>query len=215
MTDLILRRNILDELEFQPHIDAAAIGVAVENGVVTLTGHVRSYAEKIAAERAVKSVKGVRGVAEELEVRIPGTIGLSDDVIASRCLELIQWNESVPADRIQVKVQNGWVTLEGQVDWQYQKEAAQSAIRKLSGVTGINNFLDIKPRINPEDTQTLIESALVRNAEIDATHINVNVDARTVRLEGHVHSWSERKAAERTAWAAPGVTRVENHLLLA
>ncbi|WP_426142676.1 BON domain-containing protein [Pseudomonas sp. DWP3-1-2] len=215
MSDLTLRRDILDELEFRPHIDAAAIGVAVENGVATLTGHVRSYAEKIAAERAVKSVKGVRGVAEELQVRLPGTICLDDDVIASRCLELIQWNESLPADRIQVKVQSGWVTLEGEVDWQYQKEAAQGAIRKLTGVTGINNFLDIKPRINPDDTQTLIESALVRNVEVDATHICVTVDDRTVTLKGHVHSWAERKAAERTAWSAAGVTRVENHLLLA
>lgn len=143
MSDLTLRRHILDELEFLPHIDAAAKGLTIENGVVVLTGLVRTYAEKIAAERAVKSVKGVRAVAEELVVRVPSDLDIGDGVIASRCLDLIRWNTALPDDRMQIKVQQGWVTLEGDVDWQYQKEGAQNAIQKLAGVVTSPNFFAI------------------------------------------------------------------------
>lgn len=215
MNDLELRRDILDELEFQPHIDAAAIGVAVENGVVCLTGHVRTYAEKIAAERAVKRVKGVRAVAEEIEVRIPGDADVADDVIASRCLDVIHWNAAIAEDRIQVKVQQGWVTLEGEVDWQYQKEGAESAVCKLAGVVGINNMLIVRPKASLEDIKDRIENAMARNAELDTRHLRVTVEGTTVKLEGRVHLWRERKAAEHAAWAVPGVTNVENHILIA
>ena len=156
MNDLDLRREILDELEFQPHIDAAAIGVAVENGVVCLTGHVRTYAEKIAAERAVKRVKGVHAVAEEIEVRIPGDADVADDVIASRCLDVIHWYVAIPQDQIQVKVQQGWITLEGEVEWQYQKEGVENAVCKLAGVVGINNLLIVRPKVSPEDINCLL-----------------------------------------------------------
>ena len=215
MSDLTLRRDILDELEFQPHIDAAAIGVAVENGVVSLTGHVGTFAEKIAAERAVKSVKGVRAVAEEIEVHLPSDLDLDDATIAARCLDVIRWNVAIPEDRIQVKVQNGWVTLDGEVDWIYQKENAQKAVRKLAGVAGIYNMLTLKPQIIVHDIKTRIEEALRRNAELDANHIRVTVEGKTVKLEGRVHLWLERKAAERVAWAVPGVTHVENYILIA
>lgn len=215
MNDLELRRDILDELEFQPHIDAAAIGVAVENGVVCLTGHVRTYAEKIAAERAVKRVKGVRAVAEEIEVRIPGDADVVDDVIASRCLDVIRWNAAIAEDRVQVKVQQGWVTLEGEVDWQYQKEGAESAVCKLAGVVGINNRLVVRPKASPEDIKDRIENAMARNAELDTRHLRVTVEGTTVKLEGRVHLWRERKAAEHAAWAVPGVTNVENYILIA
>ncbi|HEY0288741.1 MAG TPA: BON domain-containing protein [Pseudomonas sp.] len=215
MNDLALRRTILDELEFQPHVDAAAIGVAIENGVVCLTGHVRTYAEKIAAEQAVKSVKGVKAVAEEIEVRVPSDLDLGDEVIASRCLDVIRWNSAIPEDRMQIKVQQGWVTLEGEVDWQYQKEAAQSAVRKLAGVAGINNMLIVKPKVNLTDIKARIDSALARNAELDASKIRVSVEGKTVKLEGHVHLWRERKAAENAAWAVPGVMHVENYILIA
>lgn len=215
MNDLKLRRDILDELEFQPHIDAAAIGVAVENGVVSLTGHVRTYAEKIAAERAVKRVKGVHAVAEEIEVRIPGDADVADDVIASRCLDIIQWNADIPEDQIQVKVQQGWVTLEGEVEWQYQKEDAERAMCKLAGVVGINNLLIVKPKVSLEDIKRRIENAMARNAELDTSHIRVTVAGTTVKLEGCVHLWRERKAAEHAAWAVPGVMHVENHILIA
>jgi osmotically-inducible protein OsmY len=215
MSDLELRRTILDELEFQPQIDAAAIGVTIENGVVCLTGHVRTFAEKIAAERAVKRVKGVRAVAEEIEVRIPSEAEIADDIIASRCLDVIHWNASIPEDRIQVKVQQGWVTLEGEVDWQYQKDSTQSAVRKLAGVVGIYNLLIVQPKFSPDDTKKRIEQAMGRNAELDASHIRVTVEDRTVKLEGRVHLWCERKAAEHAAWAVPGVVHVENYILIA
>lgn len=215
MNDLDLRREILDELEFQPHIDAAAIGVAVENGVVCLTGHVRTYAEKIAAERAVKRVKGVHAVAEEIEVRIPGDADVADDVIASRCLDVIHWYVAIPEDQIQVKVQQGWITLEGEVEWQYQKEGAENAVCKLAGVVGINNLLIVRPKVSPEDIKGRIENAMARNAELDTSHIRVTVEGKTVKLEGRVHLWRERKAVEHAAWAVPGVMHVENHILIA
>lgn len=215
MNDLDLRREILDELEFQPHIDAAAIGVAVENGVVCLTGHVRTYAEKIAAERAVKRVKGVHAVAEEIEVRIPGDADVADDVIASRCLDVIHWYVAIPQDQIQVKVQQGWITLEGEVEWQYQKEGVENAVCKLAGVVGINNLLIVRPKVSPEDIKGRIENAMARNAELDTSHIRVTVEGKTVKLEGRVHLWRERKAVEHAAWAVPGVMHVENHILIA
>jgi osmotically-inducible protein OsmY len=215
MSDLELRRMILDELEFQPNIDAAAIGVAVENGVVSLTGHVKTYAQKFAAERAVKGVKGVKAVAEEIKVVSNDDIDISDEAIAARSLDVIRWNSAIPDEHLQVKVQDGWVTLEGEVDWQYQKEAAQSAVRKLAGVMGINNMLVLKPRGKPENIKERIEAAFDRNATLDSRKLRVTVDGQTVKLEGHVHQWLERKAAENIAWAIPGVTHVENYILIA
>ncbi|MCF4998411.1 BON domain-containing protein [Pseudomonas syringae] len=214
MNDLALRRTILDELEFQPNIDAAAIGVTIENGVIGLTGHVKTYAEKIAAERVVKRVKGVRAVAEDIEVRVPTEFDVGDEAIASRCLKVIQWNSAVPDEHLLIKVQQGWVTLEGEVEWQFQKEAAQGAVRHLAGVTGINNMLQVKPKDSPDDIQRQIETALARNAELDASKIRVTVQGRTVKLEGFVHLWLERKAIEKAAWAVPGVCHVENYVLL-
>jgi osmotically-inducible protein OsmY len=215
MNDLELRRSILDELEFQPHIDAAAIGVTVNNAMVCLTGHVRTYAEKIAAERAVKSVKGVKAVAEEIQVRVPSDLDIDDEAIASRCMDVIRWSSTLPEERIQIKVQQGWVTLEGEVDWQYQKEAAQSAVRKLAGVVGINNMLVVRPKLDADDIKARIEAALARNAQLDPTKIRISVEGRTVILDGHVRLWLERKAVQDAAWAVPGVSHVENHLLIA
>jgi len=143
MSDLSLRKAIMEELEFQPQIDAASIGVAVENGVVTLTGHVSSYEQKVCAERAVKGIKGVRAVAEEIQVRLHKGAGTADDTIASRALSIINWSADVPANAVKVIVQNGWITLEGQVDWQYQKETVEKAVRKLSGVLGVDNRLTL------------------------------------------------------------------------
>jgi osmotically-inducible protein OsmY len=215
MSDLELRRAILDELEFQPHIDACAIGVAVENGVVRLTGHVGTYAEKFAAERAVKSVKGVKALAEEIEIRAGGKVELGDEVIASRCVDVFHWSSVIPDERIQIKVQRGEVTLEGEVDWQYQKQAAESAVSKLAGVVGIHNLLIVRPQAPPEDIKAQVEAAFARNAALNARKIHVAVEGKAVRLEGHVHLWQERKAAENAAWAVPGVSWVENHILIA
>lgn len=215
MSDITLRNTILDELDFQPNIDAAHIGVSVENGIVTLSGHVKSYAQKISAERAVKAIKGVRAVAEEIQVRLDKGAGTDDDTIANRAVNIISWRSDTPAGDIKVVVQKGWVTLEGQVDWQYQKEVAESAVRKLSGVVGVDNRITLRPRVEVVDIQRSIEEALKRNAEVDAKAIRIKVDGSVVKLEGRVHFWREREIAERAAWSVPGVSKVEDQLLIA
>lgn len=215
MSDITLRNTILDELDFQPDIDAAHIGVSVENGIVTLSGHVKSYAQKISAERAVKAIKGVRAVAEEIQVRLDKGAGTDDDTIANRAVNIISWRSDTPAGDIKVVVQKGWVTLEGQVDWQYQKKVAESAVRKLSGVVGVDNRITLRPRVKVVDIQQSIEEALKRNAEVDAKGIRIKVDGSVVKLEGKVHFWREREIAERAAWSVPGVSKVEDQLLIA
>jgi osmotically-inducible protein OsmY len=215
MSDLSLRQSIMDELEFQPYIDAANIGVTVDNGVVTLTGHVKSYAQKISVERAVKSMKGVRAVAEEIQVRPMKGAGTADDAIASRALNILTWSSDIPEQDIKVIVQKGWITLEGEVDWQYQKETAEMAVRKLSGVVGVDNRLVLRPQVNVDDIQRRIEEALKRNAEVDAKEIHIKVEGDVVKLEGKVHLWRERQIAERAAWSVPGVRQVDDHLRIA
>ena len=212
--DLVLRQDVLDELEFEPSIDAADIGVTVKDGVVTLIGHVRSYAEKVAAERAVQRVKGVRAIAEELEVRYPERKKTADDEIAKRALAIISWDTTIPDDVIQVKVQAGWITLSGEVDWHFQKRAVEDAVRKLTGVVGVTNLLVVRPRIQADDVKHRIEEALKRNAAIEAGTIRVGVSGGKVTLAGQVHAWYERGVAERAAWAVPGVTAVEDHLVI-
>ncbi|PMZ93086.1 MULTISPECIES: BON domain-containing protein [unclassified Pseudomonas] len=215
MSDLSLRKTILEELEFQPDIDAAHIGVSVDNGVVTLSGHVKSYAQKVSAERAVKAIKGVRAVAEEIQVRLEKGAGTADDTIANRAVNIISWRSDTPEGDIKVIVQKGWVTLEGQVDWQYQKELAESAVRKLSGVVGVDNRITLRPRVKVFDIQQSIEDALKRNAEVDARGIRIKVEGSVVKLEGKVHFWREREIVERAAWAVPGVSKVDDQLLIA
>lgn len=215
MSDLNLRKAILEELEFQPDIDAAHIGVSVENGVVTLSGHVKNYGQKVSAERAVKAIKGVRAVAEEIQVRLEKGAGTADDTIANRALNILSWSSDTPEGDIKIVVQHGWITLEGQVDWQYQKEIAERAVRKLSGVVGVNNRLTLRPRVDVTDIQHRIEEALKRNAEVDAKGIRIKVEGGVVKLEGKVHFWRERQIAERAAWSVPGVSKVEDHLLIA
>lgn len=214
MLDKTLRQNIIDELEFEPSIDAADIGVAVENGVVTLTGHVATYLEKVTAEDVVKRVRGVRAIAEEIEVRPAGANITADDEIARRALNVIKWNTTIPEDHVQVKVQKGWVTLSGSVEWQYQKNAAASTVRNLSGVTGVSNLIQIKPKLSTFDIKKRIEDALKRDAELEAQGIRVDVHDGKVTLEGHVRAWAERQAAERAAWSAPGVKAVEDRITL-
>jgi osmotically-inducible protein OsmY len=214
MSDITLRQNILDELEFEPSIDAANIGVAVDGGVVTLTGHVGSYAEKVAAERVVLHVKGVRAVAQEIEVRYPESKKTADDEIAKRALNIIAWDTTIPDDKIQVKVQNGLITLSGEVKWNFEKIAAENAVRKLSGVVGVVNLITVHPHVDALNVKHRIEEALKRNAEVDAGGISVGVSGGKVTLEGKVRAWHERDVAERAAWAAPGVTTVEDRLTI-
>lgn len=215
MDDKALRQSIIDELEFDPSVDGAHIGVAVEDGVVTLSGHVGSYAERIAAEELVRRVKGVKAIAQEVEVRYPGKKKTSDDDIAKRAVAILAWDASVPDERISVKVQQGWITLSGEVDWHYQRQAAEHAVRKLSGVVGISNLIAVGRSVQPEDVKRCIEDALRRNAQIEADNIRVSVAGGKVTLEGKVKVWHERQLAERAAWAAPGVTAVEDRLYLA
>jgi osmotically-inducible protein OsmY len=212
MNDIQLRQNILDELEFEPSIDAADIGVTADNGIVTLTGHVRTYAEKEAAERVVRRVKGVRGIAAEIEVRLFGPKETDDDDIARRAVRMLDWNVSVPKDSVQVRVLKGWVTLRGEVEWQYQKNAAYDAVRALGGVVGVSNLVELAPRLSAIDVKKRIEEAFQRDAEVEAEAIRIDVQGRKVTLTGKVKTWSERRAAERAAWSAPGISTLEDHL---
>ncbi len=214
MTDLTLQKTILDELEWEPSFDAAHIGVAVEKGIVTLSGHVESYAQKLAVERAVKRVKGVKGIAEEIEVRYPGAKQTGDDQIAKRARDILAWQALVPEDKLQIKVEKGWITLTGQVDWYYQKTEVERSVLKLSGVTGMTNLIDIKPRVAVTDVHKRIEDALKRNAEIEASKIRVKVAGGKVTLEGEVHDWNERESIERTVWSAPGVITVDDRIVV-
>ncbi len=214
MNDLALRQDVLDELQFEPSIDAANIGVAVEKGVVSLSGHVGSYAEKSAASSAVRRVRGVRAIADEIEVRYPGRKMHADDEIASRALDIIEWDTALPDGAIDVQVRRGWVTLSGEVPWHFQRIAAENAVMKLGGVIGVSNRLTIRPSATVSNIRGRIEEALRRNAEVGASRIQVDIKDGRVALEGAVHAWSERSAAEHAVWSVPGVTAVENHLTI-
>jgi osmotically-inducible protein OsmY len=213
--DLELRRDVLDELEWDPSVDAAEIGVTAHNGIVTLTGAAKSYTEKLAAERVAKRVQGVKAIANDIEVRLPGTAERNDSEIARAAVDALKWRTVVPADRVTVVVNKGWVTLEGDVDWQYQRDAAFEAVHHLHGVNGVTNLIILKPQASATEVQSRIEAAFRRSAELDAEKVRVETHDGKVTLRGNVHSWSERQEAERTAWAAPGVTLVENLLVIA
>jgi len=213
MNDMTLRQNIIDELEFEPSLDAANIGVAVENGVVTLTGHVPTYSEKNTIADVVCRVKGVRGIAQEIEVRPLGSHLTADDEIAKRALNVISWNTAIPEEAIQVKVQDGWVVLTGKMEWNYQKTAAMEAVRGLAGVFDVANNIEVRPYVSTYDVKKRIVDALQRSAQVEASGIKVSVeDGGKVMLEGRVNGWSERSVAERAAWSAPGVKIVDNRI---
>lgn len=212
MTDVELRQTVSDALEFEPSINAAHVGVAAKDGVVTLSGHVATYAEKLKAEEIAMGVRGVKAIAEEIEVRPAGTHATADDEIARRVLEVLRWNTTVPDDRVKVTVQNGWVTLTGSVEWNYQRESASRALQGLAGVRGVANTIRIAPKASPADLRNRIEQALKRQAELDALGIAVELADGSVTLRGKVHSLSERRVAEQAVWAAPGVREVRDNL---
>lgn len=212
MTDVELRQTVSDALEFEPSINAAHVGVAAKDGVVTLSGHVATYAEKLKAEEVAMGVRGVKAIAEEIEVRPAGTHATADDEIARRVLEVLRWNTTVPDDRVKVTVQNGWVTLTGSVEWNYQRESASRALQGLAGVRGVANTIRIAPKASPADLRNRIEQALKRQAELDALGIAVELTDGSVTLRGKVHSLSERRVAEQAVWAAPGVREVRDNL---
>ena len=212
MTDSDLRQLIIDELEFEPSLDASNIGVAAKDGIVTLSGHVTSYAEKMAAERAARRVKGVHGIAQEIEIRYSTDKKINDDEIARRCVNIITWDTTLPEGKITVKVERGWVTLSGEVPWHFQRVAAESGVRKISGVTGITNLITIKARVQPGDVKQKIQDALKRSAEVEANAIRITVTDSGVRLEGKVHDWREREIVEKAAWSVAGVMAVDDRL---
>jgi osmotically-inducible protein OsmY len=211
-SDMQLKKHVEDELNWEPSVNGAAIGVAVKDAIVTLSGHVTSFAEKRAAEQAVLRIHGVRALANELEVRFLAGSQKTDEDIALTAASALLWHASIPKDRIKIQVSKGWITLEGTVDWQYQREAAESAVENLMGVQGVYNTVTVQPAHMHAEVQSQIEAALKRTAETKAQHISVSVQGSQVTLSGEMDSIVKKIAAERAAWNAPGVTWVQNNI---
>lgn len=211
-TDAQIKEDVLDELSWQPNVDETQIGVIVDHGVVTLSGVVDNYSKKLAAERAVRNVSGVKAVAEDIEVKYGSDFKRTDGQIAKAIANAIEWNTSVPSDAVHVKVENGWVYLSGEVKWDYQKKAAKKAVEDILGVKGVSDTIVIKQAVKPFEIKEKIRKAFERTALVDANAINVDVDGHTVKLKGKVHSLYEKEEARKTAFAAPGVYSVKDEL---
>jgi|SRR5579862_2410051 len=213
-SDSEIERDVKEELRWNPDLDATDIGVSVSKGVVALSGFVKSYSEKYEAEMAAKRVAGVVGVANDIEVRLPSVDERPDPDIARDAVSALKLQLPFSSEHIKVVVKNGWVTLEGQVEWQYQKNTAESAVRRIKGVKGVINSIVLKPQAEPAQIKNKIMDAFKRNAEVDANRIQIETDGGKVILKGTVRSWIEREEAERVAWSAPGVTKVEDRIVV-
>lgn len=213
-SDSDLKQDVENELKWDPSVNEAHIGVGVDSGVVTLSGHVPSYREKFAAEAAAKRIYGVRAVADELDVRLPGSAKRTDADIALACAAALEGNSSIPKDKVKVVVSDGRATLEGELEFQYQKEAAVNAIRCVSGLVGIANNIRITRQATPADVKTKIISAFHRHADIDARRITIEEKDGAIVLSGSVRSWAEKDLAQKAAWSAPGISSVDNRLIV-
>jgi osmotically-inducible protein OsmY len=213
-SDMQLQKDVMDELRWEPTVSEKEIAVAVKDGVVTLGGYVQSYAQKRAAEHAVARVAGVRAVAEDIQVKLPTSRQRSDTEVAHAVINALKWDTEVPDELIKAKIQNGWVTLEGGVEFFYQKSAAERCVRFLNGVKGVSNVISVKPGVTTTKVTQNIEAALKRRAEVDADKIKVDTLDGKVTLRGSVHSWLEMKEAENAAWATPGVWSVDDKLMV-
>ena len=213
-TDEQIQVDVLEELKWDTRVRPNEIGVAVKDGIVTLTGWVDSYLKKMAAEEAAHRVRGVKAVANDIEVRLPTSAERTDADLAKAALNALKWEAAIPAGKLDVTVSQGWVTLKGEVEYGFQKRLAERAVERLSGVRGVTNFIVVRPQLSPTDLKQNIEKALVRNAETDASRITVEVQGSKVILRGTVRSYAEKKAAEDAAWAAPGVSEVENRIVI-
>jgi osmotically-inducible protein OsmY len=211
-TDAQLKKDVTAELEWDPSINASHVGVAAENGVVTLTGHLNTFAEKVAIECAVQRVQGVKAIAMELDVKLEPGHKRSDSEIATAVQSALLWHALIPNERIQVKVDKGWVTLKGELDWEYQRGSAERSVRNLTGVVGVRNTITLKPSVTPAKVADRIRDALARHAEREAKHIEVMVSGSAVTLRGGVDSWAERNATMGAAWSAPGVLSVVDEI---
>lgn len=214
-TDGQLQHDVMDELEWDPKVDHADIGVTVHDGVVTLSGYVKNYPEKMAAEKAARRVAGVKAIAEEIQVRFKFDPKTADHEIAKRIIDIYSWNVSIPHEKISVKVEKGWVTLSGTVDYFYQSDEARKSAARVTGVTGVSNLIEVRKLPVASDIKDRIVAAFKRQADLDSASITVLTEGNTVRLGGKVRAWSERGAAERAAWAAPGVTKVVDNIIVA
>jgi osmotically-inducible protein OsmY len=212
--DLQLQQRVLDELAFDPRVHAAHIGVTARDGVVTLGGHVRTVVEKFSAERAARRVKGVKAIAQEIEVHLEPDRKRADDEIAQRAVKMLEWDALISPDAISVQVDHGVVTLTGTVEWGYQREEVRRHVLRLGGVRAVVNMIEVLPRVDIADVKAVLRSAFERNAEIEASGITVEVENGKVVLGGKVQSWIEREEAERTAWSIPGVTAVEDRIAI-
>jgi osmotically-inducible protein OsmY len=213
-TDEEIQANVLEELKWDTRVRPNEIGVAVKDGIVTLTGWVDSYLKKMAAEEAAHRVPGVKAVANDIEVRLPGFAERTDTDLAAAVLNALRWDAAIPTGKVDVTVSQGWVTLKGEVEYAFQKRDAERAVRRLSGVKGVSNLIVVKPQVFPSDLKQQIERALIRNAQTDARNITIEVEGSKIILRGTVRSYAEKEAAEDTAWSAPSVTEVENRIVI-